>query len=121
MTLRSLQILVIALLVQLSMLHTQVAEGKHFSRLNHLPYIGKFHTELDRASGSSVEAKGTDYFVPLHSPLKTKFAPDVLQQREINLGLIMLFFYGTIGSLLPYLPVYYRRLGLGGIKKCVFI
>lgn len=37
-----------------------------------------------------------------------------LKEREIHLGLLMFLFYASLGSLLPYLPVFYRRLGLGG-------
>ncbi|CAN0300157.1 unnamed protein product, partial [Ectocarpus fasciculatus] len=35
-----------------------------------------------------------------------------LRVQEVQLGVLMMLFYASMGAMLPYLPVYYRHLGL---------
>lgn len=46
-------------------------------------------------------------------------SPAALKDAEFHIRIIMLLFYATLGSLLPYLPVYYRHLGLDGKILCL--
>jgi hypothetical protein len=65
--------------------------------------------ESDRASPTAPAAPAVPAAPAAPSPASDAY------RREVSLGVLMLFFYGTIGSLFPYLPVYYRHLGLGGL------
>jgi MFS_1 like family len=75
------------------------------------------------------EAAATTRTVQSKSPTSTKVVSSVggglgneaaaaaaAEQREILLWIRLLFlcYYGSLGSLMPYLPVYYDSLGHGG-------
>ena len=110
--------------------------GERRTDMRELRGLGGVKSRLDAAKtrSSQLEPKGGKYegnFDRLDCGSLTSSSDEVIEQRVVEvvgavgerrepsmmqINLLMFFFYLTLGSALPYIPLYYRKLGLADSK-----
>ena len=73
-----------------------------------VPPLDQLPTTLVKAPMSLLAAAHGDVPAPL--PASSRFQMSEL----VKINSLMLFFYSTLGAVMPYMPLYYRKIGISG-------